>query len=115
MNKFLNHIFHWDSDQGTFNKALSIALVLFGAILIVLSIAWSYGIGNNILSHNGQQGEWYDHLVATGFLAIGVVFGYLQFSDKFWFQMSPAAIDILLALFYVLVLVSNCGWRFPFA
>jgi hypothetical protein len=113
--KFLQSLFHWDADQGLFEKLLTVVLALFGITLIMVLVLSSYGVFDNYLSQSARAAGAGVKLLGTVVLAGTVFWGYINFSEKVPFKVNDMAFIVSLLILLVLVININCGFRFNFA
>lgn len=77
---FFDKLFHWDSDQGTFTKILSILLALFGLFCLGWLVIASYGIGHTQLAMAHKAGHGgSETLFATLFFCRSCILGMAKF------------------------------------
>lgn len=108
---FLSKIFHWDEDQGWFEKGLTVFLALFFVIIMFILIGSSYGIGHNqlALAHRAGHGGS-ETLFATLFYAGAALWGWLVFSDRVSFKVNDTIAIIGLLLLIILGVNANTGF-----
>lgn len=108
---FLSRLFHWDADQGPFEKILTVVLALFGITLIVILIGSSYGIGNNLLAQAHQKGHGFSETLFATLLYAGAAFwGWINFTDRIKFQVNDMVVIIGLMVLIILGVNANTGF-----
>lgn len=108
---FFDKLFHWDSDQGTFTKILSILLALFGLFCLGWLVIASYGIGHTQLAMAHKAGHGgSETLFATLFFAGAAFWGWLNFTDRVKFQVNQMLFIVSLLVLIILGVNANTGF-----
>lgn len=109
--KFLQKLFHWDADQGPFEKGLTVLLAIFGIFCIVWLIVASYGVGNTYLAEAHKLGKGgSETLWATVLFVIAGVWAWAVFSDRVPFKINDIVAVISILILLILAVNANTGF-----
>src|SRR5690348_5873991 len=109
--KFLQSVFHWDSDAKTSEKVLTVVFGLFGLFCIGWLIIASYGIGNTNLAQAHKAGHGgSETFFATIFFAGAAVWGWFNFTDRIKWKVNSTVAVIVLLILITLGVNANTGF-----
>lgn len=114
--KFLQRFFQWDADQGWFAKGVSVLTFLFFVVVAgYFGVLGSFGVGNTYLAQNGRAAGAGWHVLGAILLVLTLVWDYLNFSDRIRFRLKDGVFGVTFIALIALIILVNCGFRFPFA
>jgi hypothetical protein len=113
---YLQKIFHWDRNQSTFEKWLTVILALGIVVIgfVYFGVIGSFGVGasyNDIAQHAREAGVWWK-IPGTLVLLFSIWWDYILFSDHYKFKLNEDLRGPSILLLWILVICINCGFRF---
>lgn len=109
--KFLSKLFHFDSDAGPVEKAITVIVPIGAIILFTWLILASYGVGNTDLAkaHEAARGGHASFWATILYLAAGF-WAWWNWTDRIPFKVNDIVATIILVVLIILGVNANTGF-----
>lgn len=107
---FLKNVFHFDSDAGPFEKAITVIVPVAVAILLGWLILASYGVGNSDLARAHEASRGNASVWATVIFLIAGLWSWFNWTDRIPFKVNDVVATVILLVLIILGVNANTGF-----